>query len=71
MKKPRRGVIGLALAMLLGAPAIARAALSCNGFIHMTSTRILKDAPSAIIRCGATRDDSQHDTVRSRRSACM
>ena len=30
MKKPRRGVIGLALAMLLGAPAIARAALSCT-----------------------------------------
>ena len=35
MKKLPRGVIGLALAMLLGAPAIARAALTCNGFIHM------------------------------------
>src|SRR6516162_7693509 len=35
MKTLRRGVIGLALAMLLGVPAIARAALSCNGFILM------------------------------------
>ena len=35
MKKLPRGVIGLALAMLLGAPAIARAALSCHAFIEM------------------------------------
>ena len=35
MKKLRRGVIGPALAMLLGAPAIARAGQLCNGFIHV------------------------------------
>src|SRR5215475_10507777 len=35
MKKLRRGVIGLPLALLLGAPGIARAALTCNAFVHL------------------------------------